>query len=353
MKISYSGAKRFADCGESYRLHYKEHYRSKYMSAALLFGTAVDKAIEALLNKHANPHQVFLDLWTNQEVGGVMSELQVCPYIVYSNSDFDEDIILDEDQVDYNKPLFIELKQKKEVLGWNSMSEGDRATYNSFVWFSMKAKGLLMVTDFERKILPNIAEVLATQVPVELANGQGDIVPGFADWVVRWKGLEKPIVFDLKTSSVDYPQDAVLRSNQLATYVHNLSSKYENTRTAGYVVLKKRVNKHKTKACARCGTNGTPSRAKTCDKSIYGARCNGEWIVKVEPEIEFQVLIDEIPERTEDITIENYDMITRAIKQELFVRNFSACEKPWGKCEFYDVCHNGTLSSVYKTEEKK
>ena len=88
----------------------------------------------------------------------------------------------------------------------------------------------------------NVEEVLGTQVPINLENEKGDSIVGFADFVVKWKGYDKPIVFDLKTSSIDYAENAVKVSPQLALYVHDLKDKF-HTRTAGFLVLKKRIKK--------------------------------------------------------------------------------------------------------------
>ncbi len=101
-----------------------------------------------------------------------------------------------------------------------------------------------MLEEFKNNILPNITEVLATQVKVELTNEDGDSIIGFADAVVKWKDYPHPIIVDIKTSSIDYEHDSVLTSPQLTLYVHDLSAKFDNTRSAGYIVLHKKIKEN-------------------------------------------------------------------------------------------------------------
>jgi glutathionyl-hydroquinone reductase len=60
---------------------------------------------------------------------------------------------------------------------------------------------------------------------------------------------------------------------------------------------------------------------------VDGVRCNGEWNSKLDPRIHVQVVIDLIPEKTEQIVLENFDYINASIKNGVYHRNFSSCVK--------------------------
>src|ERR1041385_8238182 len=278
------------------------------MSAALLFGTAVEQGINALLQGATDPevHDAYLKSWSFQEVNKQYTHLTKATCIIYSESDFERSLLTDHDLsllkeafggIDPDeeiKKLYAEKKQS----GYAKMPEERKALFNYFNWLSLYRKGLLMLAAVKAQVLPNIEKVYSIQEKVTLANKEGDSIIGFADIVVKWKGIERPIVMDFKTSSRAYQKDAVLTSPQLTLYVHALSEKYQ-TRNAGYVVLYKDINLNRTKVCAKCGTSGTGKKHRTCDVEVNGERCHGEWVITDRPEAELDIIIDEIPERTE------------------------------------------------------
>jgi len=364
-KISHSSASRFQTCPKSYEYHYVKRYRPKLQSAALLFGTAVDRAVTALMNQQItkeekNPEDIFAYTWRFQEVNGHNTYLPTSTDIVYANSDYDEELLTEEDISKLKGKYKIEdpvaevkaIYERKDLVGFDQLPDADKILLNHSNWLSLFHKGLLMVEAVRTKILPNITEVLDTQAYVTLENDDGDRIVGYADLVCRWKGYEKPIVLDFKTSSRDYAKDAVLTSPQLTLYVHSLFEKY-GTRSAGFVVLKKHVRKNRVKICSTCRNDGTGKRHKTCDaEASDGSRCNGDWIVSLNPEIIVDILIDEIPVRTEDIVLENLAQVNTAIKNGNFVRNFGSCHAPWGKCEFFNLCYKDSMEGLIDMEKK-
>ena len=360
-KLSHSSAAIFQTCPTKWKYHYLERLRPVTQSAALLFGTAVDAAFTSILKgKEKNPKDVFAFFWRFQEVNGVKTYLTTCPDIVYANNDYDADL-LDEDDINKLKQeyqladpvVYIdEIYKEKDVVGFENLSIEKRKILNHANWLCLYHKGILFIDAFNKNVLPNITEVLGSQVYVKLDNEEGDSVIGYADAVVRWKGLEKPVVLDFKTSSKEYERDAVLTSPQLTLYVHDLSEKYEQTRNAGFVVFSKKIRKNKTKRCSKCGNDGTGKRHRTCDAIVNNERCNAEWIEKINPEVFVQILINEIPWQTESIVLDNMDYINEAIKNGVFHRNFNSCVQPWGKCAYYDKCYHGKDDGLVKLEDK-
>jgi len=367
IKLSHSAASRYQTCPTSYKYHYLEGWRPKVQSAALLFGTAIDRALTSLMEIHAGkpieagktPEDVFEYTWRFQDVLGKNTYLATCTDIVYANSDYDQDLLditdLDKLQVKYEledpKINLKDIYERKDIVGFANLSKLEQEILNHANWLCLRHKGLYMLQAAKDKILPNITEVLSTQAYVSLDNEEGDKVIGYADLVCRWKGYDKPVVIDFKTASREYAADSVLTSPQLTLYVHSLSAQYENTRLAGFVVLSKHLRKNKTKRCSVCEYDGSGGRHKTCNNEVKGLRCNGTWNEVIDPEAMVDIIINEIPEQTENIILDNFDAINIMIKQGIFIRNLNSCVQPWGKCPFFAKCYNGSDEGLIKTEE--
>lgn len=352
-------------CPKKYDYHYNQRLRPKISSAALLFGTAVDTAIQCVLKNEAgkDPNSVFTYCWSFAEINGEKTYLPDCIDIAYSNSDADKDLI----SIEHREKLLMtygpEWEEKisavirrKDAVGFKYLSLDEKKLFNFYNWTCLHAKGLLMIEAVKKKILPKIEKVLSVQEYVNLQNDNGDEVVGYVDLVCKFENIDKPVIFDFKTSSIDYEKDSVLTSPQLTLYVHSLSDKYENTRNAGFIVLHKRVIKNKKKVCASCGYDGSGQRHKTCnnlvDNDVQGdgkyERCDGIWTETIDPEIKIQIITDEIPVQTENVVLENMDMINECIKNGVFIRNFDSCQKPWGPCPYIKKCFHNSDEDLIK-----
>jgi len=355
-RLSHSSCSKFQECPQAWVYHYKDKLRPRFQSAALLFGSALDHSITSMLkNKDKDPKEIFSYFWRFQDINGVSTYLTNSTDIVYANADFDIDLLEDEDitsintkyQIEDLKTVIDNLYEEKEEKGFNNLSKDKKELLNVLNWHCLYRKGLLMLQTIQSDILPNIEEVLGVQVQVKLTNGSGDVIIGYADLVCKYKGYDSPIIFDWKTSSREYQKDSVLTSPQLTLYVYDLGDQF-NTRKAGFIVLNKHIRKNKTKICVVCNNDGSGKRHKTCDVEINGKRCNGEWKVKIDKEVYKQIIVDDIPQQTENIVIQNYDYINQSIKNGIFHRNFSSCVKPYGKCPYYNLCYFNNLEDLTK-----
>jgi hypothetical protein len=128
-----------------------------------------------------------------------------------------------------------------------------------------------------------------------------------------------------------------------------------DTRYAGYIVLNKAVRKNKKKVCSVCGHDGSGKAHRTCPaEDADGKRCGGTWNEEIDPEIFTQVIIDEIPERLEEIVLENTNMINACIKNEIFPRSLTSCNATYGKCPYYELCFkNSEKGLLYKVDKPK
>lgn len=346
-RLSHSQAMKFVDCSKSWEYHYRHKIRPTVTSSALLFGNILDVAVGVYL-QNRNKEEAFrymYEKWEKQPINDVEKELFSCLDIVYSNSDYDEELLKDSDK-DKLARLYGEgwqgtlkaIYDIKSSVGYANLKDDDKRLLNNANWFSMLRKGEYMLEKAIQVLDENVEEVLGTQVKVTLANEEGDEIVGYADFVVKWKGYEgRPIVLDLKTSAKAYEDDSVLTSPQLSLYVHDLQEKF-GSRYAGFFVLHKTIRKNRNKVCSVCGFDGTGGRHKTCNNEVEGNRCGGEWSETISPEATHQIIINEIPERLEEIVIENMDAVNNSIKTGIYPRNFAACEKPWGSCPYKDLC---------------
>lgn len=379
-RLSNSAATRYLDCGKAYQLHYQKRLRPTEQSAALLFGSAVDRATEHYaLSIKANTKTreaaqkeaaaIFNDTWLEQEINGTATRLQFCTEIVYGNNDLDLELL---DKSDYQliaqtystedvDATIADILERKDQVGFRKLNKKDKEILNCANWLCMLRKGHLMVAAFCKWFDANVVEVLATQKKIEL-EADDDSVIGFIDLVCRVKNKDKPVILDVKTSARPYEDDAVIKSQQLSLYVFSSKHEFEETNLAGYIVLQKNVKKNRTKVCKSCGNDGSGGSHKTCAAEVPGTdakgkakmvRCGGEWNITLHPEVTVQYMVDEVPELLQNNVVENYEQIANGIKAEVFPRNFNNCVKFNGavRCSFYDLCHSNSMEGLIQKDE--
>lgn len=331
-KISNSKLAVFSDCSLKYKYQYIDRLRSKIISSALLFGSAIDKGLNKLLETKSveDAKTEFLTVFshhTNAE--GKIVDTSTSLDVQYSSSDLDEELLSVEDT---NRP------------------ENERN------WLSLRSKGLIMIDSYAKDILPRITKVIAIQEPISLKNEEGDELVGFLDIVVQLDD-GKTYLLDHKTSSRPYEQDSAGKSQQLLIYFHECKEKYK-VDGVGFFVLKKQINKNRTKICKTCGYNGTGATHKTCPNEPNGQsltalkqkRCNGEWKTTINPTCSIDVILNEVNPATEDLIIQTFDSANENIKAEKFAPNLGSCMKYNRKCEYYGLCYEGSMEGLVKKE---
>lgn len=355
-KLSHSQVGRHMQCPKSYELWYIKKFRSVQQSAALLFGTALDRAVGVLLepkkDSKKTPEDIFDYFWRFQDINGKNTYIPTLADLVYSKSDFDEDLLTDEAvaKIGESREHILKLRDVRDELNYKGLTEKERSTLNHAIWWCMYEKGHIMIDALRTKVLPKLTHIHSTQEYVELINDEGDKVIGYIDIVANVEGYDEPIILDLKTSAMRYKDDAVLENPQLALYTHALSDKYK-TNKAGFIVLNKQLVKNKTKICSKCGHDGTGGRHKTCDNVVEGARCNGKWNETMNPEAVVQFIISEVPQATQDIVLENMQDITTSIKTGHYTRNLNSCNNWYGgPCSFKNYCWYGKTDDIILPE---
>lgn len=353
-RLSHSAISKFQTCSKAYYYHYKERLREKVKSGALVFGSAIDDSLNALLkDQSTDVFSVFDKSFTFTELNKKQVYVPDSENIVYAESDFDDELLTEEDfeklkKYGYNGSVecITNIGKLKSEKGWKNLPSEEKQLYNMANWLSMRRKGHLMLSSYKEEILPRIKKVLTVQKLISISNGEGDSIIGYVDAVVEWED-GRIVVFDHKTSSRQYEKDSVLTSPQLILYIYALKEEY-NTRDAGFIVMQKNIIKNRKKVCSVCKYRAEKgSRHKTCSNLIGKKRCNSEWIETIDPKCDINFIIDTIPERAEDIVMENYTNISDLIKNGVFVRNLNACKSPF-LCPFINLCWKNDASDLEK-----
>lgn len=342
-KLSYSQVSKYSFCGEAWRLHYQERYRADKGFSSLLFGSAIDKAMEYILLKdkvvipeelkgrEINEHDIFDYHWRSAHINDELVSIPSYPKMQYAKSDLDLDLLTQEEK---------------------EHAQGDTQLLS---WYSLQHKGHLMLQAFKKDVLPKIKKVYSVQEEVNLESSDSDdSVIGFCDAVLELEGYDKPIVMDFKTSAKPYDESScVQESAQLAQYLYTLGDKY-NTDLAGYIVFNKSIDKNKKKVCSKCGYDGTGARHQKCSNEIDGKRCNGEWTETLSPSASIQIIVGTISETFTHIVIDNISAVNTAIKSGIFTKNIKGCfNNGWNrKCEYFNICHNNDSHEFIKKEVK-
>lgn len=304
-KISYSAWKKWLTCPKMFDYHYNERLRPTGTTSALMFGSAIDSALNHLLLTGEDPVPVFKMNFEWEDLQGVE----------WNRRDFDIGIF-DPDQLE--------------------KIEGQ--SYDYQCWASMRCKGRLLLEAYLKEVYPNIEEVYDVQKEVSSR-------PGFLDARVKYKGYGK-VLLDHKALSNPLSDDATERAVQLLSYAHNTGDTL-----IGYVALVKQIGK--TYVCVKCGAKKI-SQHKTCPKVVNKKRCYGQWkVTKVTPKI--QVIIGETTDHKKKIVEESFTEVENALNKGIYPRNLEACWKMYGKpCVYYKKCWNDDESGLeYKKEEKK
>lgn len=366
-KLSHSSVNTYLTCGRKYQLHYIEKLRPEEKSGALLFGDAMDNALNTMILKNGNALAKFNEKWLmNRMVSDGIESIPDNKNVRYADSDFDEELLLDEDYkliqeksevldisegVSGKDIVEIVMKSKKDV-GYPGMELQELQLFNYINWLSLKRKAAIMLSSYEKIVIPKIKKVYEVQKKITIQSADGDEITGFVDLIIDIELSDGKIVkaiMDNKTSTMDYAKDSVMKSQQLGLYCLA-----ENITHGGFIVIKKQITKNRKKICTKCGSDGIKENkklttAKTCDNTVDGSRCHGLWDEKIDPSAWIDILVDEVKQHQKDTIINTFDQVNKAIKAELFPSNFGSCGD-FGGCPYLDKCFKNSDKGLIKVK---
>lgn len=320
--LSFSGYKRFITCPKFYQYHDILGEKSEVMSSALVFGSAIDNALNDMLINHNLNNAINI----------------ACKYInhtkidLYFNADYDEDLSKQE--------LLLMLKGKTKINPDTIVQEllkDQGQLYNSEKDFldqickhTLIQKAAIILKSYYLKVLPLIAEVESVQKEITTDNNSKR---GIIDTVIILKDGRR-VIFDNKTASRPYDFDSVLKSPQLALYASMVNADH-----AGFIVMNKQLIKNRVKKCSVCSNDGTGKKFKTCDAIVNKKRCNGEWNETIDPSSWIQIYIDKIPKVNKDLINEAMNDTIKCINNGVFPRNLNNCFNMYGQsCVYMKKC---------------
>jgi hypothetical protein len=363
-KISHSARGKYDHCGQMYKLHYLDKIRPVGTTSSLLFGSAIDAAAEHyLLNGDKELcKQTFKNTWKEQEINGTLTDLKTCTEIEFHANDFDHELLTQSDNDSIIKDTVF--KTTSDLV--EDRTNKEKVTLAN--WVSLFRKGQLLINAFMEWVDERVEEVLEAQAVIELVDEEGNEITGKADFIIKMKGYDVPLLVDLKTAARYYERDSVKTSEQLALYYFFLrNTKYPEMKRAAYLVLQKQIKKNREKTCRKCG-NVTTGKEQSCSVETESTtlitkgknkgkpkmdRCSGEFDEQIFPEATIQFIHDEIPEHFIQETVEDFGVVIANIKAEKFEKNLDGCDSYYGRtCPYKKYCFGGCMDGLIKKEEK-
>jgi hypothetical protein len=304
-RLSYSSVTTYLECGEKYRLGSVEKLRPTQGRSALLFGTAIDEALNTLLETKdiTKAKEVFNQNWSIGKINYLDVPLRDSDIVTYSKADFDEDL-------------------------------------GKTPWDSLHAKGILFLDAYEKEVLPKIKKVIVVQKTNEIENSDGDKIVIKLDLIVEWED-GKIYLLDNKTTSVKYDQKSAEEAPQLLLY-YNVEKDNYGLDGVGYITIDKNIRKTKKMHCQSCKLDYANNRLKNCpDCKTVLAHIDTDFSVNI------NYFLNSNPKaEIVDKVLEDFDWANYGITNDIFNKNEQSCFSKFGKCEFYDICKHGSMKGL-------
>ena len=182
LSISHSQISKYGMCPTSYKYHYVNKLRPKVTTGALLFGSALDSALNKLLLNEGDPEEEFVRLFTDITINEKNVYAPTSPNIVYANADYDSSLLKIED-FDFLESLafrgiikssqnyledFVSIRKKKSAIGFDLIPKQEKILYNVVNWLCLKRKGFVMLDSYRKKVLPLFNKVHCVQKKIEI-----------------------------------------------------------------------------------------------------------------------------------------------------------------------------------------
>lgn len=214
MRISNSKLDSYNVCGMKYKFKYLDNLKGNYTSSALLFGTAMDSALNGILESIRDGKP-----WTVEAAKSVFVEKM---------SEWNSDL---------NRLDFFKGDIPADLL--DEVHENNPEHWEQ-VWENMVKRGLACIDVYVKEVLPQIDTVLSVQNNGTIVNEDGDEFVYIVDFVAKLKD-GRTVLLDNKTASSKYPKNSVIKSQQLSLYLES----FPDIKYAGYIVLIKNPEKEK------------------------------------------------------------------------------------------------------------
>lgn len=339
--LSHSSYGKYVTCPKSFKFHYIDKLRPTLTPSHLIFGGAIDKALNALVDGLAEDEIAKI---LDKETDRLIDE-----DVEFFRADYDGELISEEQKKYLNEVctkiagVAIDADSLAPTLlsrPNSTLSPKQRTVLALLCAESLQAKAALMIEAYRKQVLPKL-KVVTSQESVRWTDEHGNDFVGVLDLKGDIGHGVMPI--DNKTASRPYEQDAVGKSTQLAIY-----SSVTGHSKAAFIVMDKTIRKNRIKICEECGHDGTGGRHKTCDNvpdSI--GRCGGAWTETIQPEANIQIIVGDVNPRLQAMAREALSETAQAIKSNYFPRNLNACDNQYGRpCPYRNYCWKDDASGL-------
>ena len=289
MKISFSGKEKYAQCSMMYKLHYIDKIRPERIGSALVFGSALDNALNHLL-EHKDLEQAKSIFWMD------WAEYEHNPIIDYYKSDLDMDL------------LSMQESQELDEI------QDDKLREHRANWLSMFYKGNKLLESYYEELLPRIKKVISIQKEISLQGMSDDGTPT-DDTITGIIDLEADVeldngevvraILDNKSTSTPYPQNSYMTKHQTALYTFAEGIKY-----AGFL---------------------------TMNKKNFATQC----------------IVGEVPAELQEEVLQEFAQTIENIKSEKFKKQPKKKCFAFGKrCDYYGYCWDDSTEGLYIKKEE-
>lgn len=206
MKVSHSKVELYSLCPAKFKFNYIDNLEALETYSPLLFGGAVDKALNYILTRTKRDHKVYLETANAIFIKNMRKWDGTTKFVFFKN-------------------------EMPEVMP-DDVHEEDA------VWEHLCSIGLMMLSTYVEEILPKFKEIIAVQTRKEIPNEEGDVLVLITDFTARLHD-DRVVTFDNKTTTdlkKNYGPTSVAKSQQLAIY-----AEFAENRLAGYIAMSKKL----------------------------------------------------------------------------------------------------------------
>jgi hypothetical protein len=213
IRLSNSALDQYARCPKSYYFRYIENLKADVTNSPLLYGIAIDGALNYILECIKDKKEYSLDEAKRLFVESMKS---------WSHQ---------------NRLSFFK-SEVPEELGKDYDEES--SDVQEAVWDLIVQRGLSSIEVYCKEIVPQIDEIISIQEKKVITNAEGHQLVFVLDFIAKMKD-GRTVLMDNKTASARYSKNSVKDSQQLSIYLEQ----YPEIRYAGYAVLIKNPAKER------------------------------------------------------------------------------------------------------------
>lgn len=214
LRMSNSRLDLYAQCPKKYDFRYNQNLKGNYTASPLLFGSAIDSALNYILESIRDGIEWNIDKAKSLFLIGMEKWTPEKNRLDFFRGDVPEEL---QDSID-----------------------GDDTLFQIKVWNEMVNRGYKCIDTYAEDIIPQFKRVISVQDTKVVTNETGDEFILIIDFIAEMND-GRIVLLDNKTASRKYPKNKVVTSQQLSLYLNQ----FPELKYAGYCVLIKDPNREK------------------------------------------------------------------------------------------------------------